>query len=93
MRSYVQSLEATPVSPMSPASPDLDMFRQLLTSCGELTGHFPRTVVRILTNLCTVDTGEAATRLASLILLSRLLLNLADTLDCQGIYKLSMYFL
>ena len=77
----------------SPASPDLDMFRQLLTSCGELTGHFPRTVVRILTNLCTVDTGEAATRLASLILLSRLLLNLADTLDCQGISKLSMYFL
>ena len=68
----------------SPTSPDLDMFRHLLTSCGELTGHFPRTVVRILTNLCSVDTGEAATRLASLILLSRLLLNLADTLDSQG---------
>ena len=68
----------------SPTSADLDMFRHLLTSCGDLTGHFPRTVVRILSNLCSVDTGEAATRLASLILLSRLLLNLADTLDSQG---------
>ena len=74
----------------SPSSPDLDMFRHLLTSCGDLTGHFPRTVVRILTNLCSVETGEAATRLASLILLSRLLLNLTDTLDSQGKIKSSL---
>ena len=71
----------------SPASPGLDMFRHLLTSCGALAGHFPRTVVRILANLCSLDSGEAATRLASLILLSKLLLNLADTLDSQGKYS------
>ena len=39
---------------------------------------------RILTQLCSLDSTEAATRLASLLLLSRLLLNLSDTLDSQG---------
>ena len=37
-----------------------------------------------MTQLCSLDSTEAATRLASLLLLSRLLLNLSDTLDSQG---------
>ena len=65
-------------------SPQLEIFRRILSQSGAVTGHFPRTVLSILTNLCSGS--EPNTRLQSFILLSRLLLNLQDTLDSQGAF-------
>ena len=68
-------------------SPQLEIFRRILSlsQSGAVTGHFPRTVLAILTNLCSG--GDPNTRLQSFIILSRLLLNLQDTLDSQGAFS------
>ena len=68
----------------TPVSPQLEMFRRILSQSGAVTGHFPRTVLAVLTNLCSGS--DPTTRLQSFILLSRLLLNLQDTLDSQGAF-------
>ena len=65
-------------------SPQLEIFRRILAQSGAVTGHFPRTVLAILTNLCSG--GDPNTRLQSFIILSRLLLNLQHTLDSQGAF-------
>ena len=71
----------------SPCSPQLEIFRRILSlsQSGAVTGHFPRTMLAILTNLCSG--GDPNTRLQSFIILSRLLLNLQDTLDSQGAFS------
>ena len=74
---YLQSSPA-----WSQVSPQLEMFRRILTHCGAVTGHFPRTVLAILTSLCTGQ--DPNTSLQSFMMLSRLLLNLHETLDSQG---------
>ena len=70
-------------SSWSPVSPQLEMLRIILTKCGHVAGYFPRTIVAILTSLCS-QTSDPATRLSSLMILSRLLLNTAETIDSQG---------
>ena len=74
----------TSASLWTQVSPQLEILRTLLTTCGSVAGCYPGTVVKILTSLCTVDTGDPATRLSSLMILSRLLLNTAETIDSQG---------
>ena len=71
----------------SPSSPQLEIFRRILSlsQSGAVTGHFPRTMLAILTNLCSG--GDPNTRLQSFIILSRLLLNLQHTLDSQGAFS------
>lgn len=66
-------------------SPQLQIFKRILTQSGPVTGHFPRTVLAILTNLCSGS--DPNTRLQSFIILSRLLLNTPDTLDSQGAFS------
>ena len=68
----------------SSASPQLEMMKTMLSLCGPVVGFFPKTMVMILTQMCNMDSSDPATRLASLMILSRLLLNTSDTLDSQG---------
>ena len=74
----------TSASLWTQVSPRLEIFRSLLTRCGSVAGCYPVTIVKILTSLCQVDSGDPATRLTSLMILSRLLLNTAETIDSQG---------
>ena len=69
----------------SQVSPQLQIFRRIITQCGAVTGHFPRTVITILTSLCSGQ--DPNTKLQSFIMLSRLLLNLQQTLDSQGSFS------